>query len=438
MIHLVTSAPPTPNGGLHLGHASGPYLAGDIFTRIRRLLGDKVVYVSYSDEYQDYLVKKSIDINDDLQNIQNLNYSKIVNDFNALNISYDNFSRSYNKENHKKNVNLNVNLLTPYLITKNDQVPYCVNCSHWGYEAFARGNCDNCGCSSDRSQCENCAYPPEVTGLNNIKCNICGEDTISKSLERSYICFDKFINDFGNVYSNINVRNQLKNYINNILNIDSLDWPIDRDNNLGYPYKDKKISTWFSGLAGYITSLNEINPDIEIDSIENITFFVGFDCSFSHAFVYPTILKLLGFNLNNLSIYTNNFLKLNNKDFSTSRGHAIWVNDFVNIKNSDYVRFYLSLYSPEDEHSNFDLEDYMAFESKLNKIIDKIDFSKTCQLEEYISFTKKHDEIFNHREFSMRNYANFVYTVILEIKDNEDYLQYLHYLLKPLMPNLCK
>ncbi|WP_368737243.1 class I tRNA ligase family protein, partial [Acinetobacter baumannii] len=36
MSYLVTAGPPTPNGDLHLGHLSGPYLAGDILTRYLR------------------------------------------------------------------------------------------------------------------------------------------------------------------------------------------------------------------------------------------------------------------------------------------------------------------------------------------------------------------------------------------------------------------
>lgn len=34
---LVTAAPPTPNGDLHLGHLSGPYSGADIRIRAHRL-----------------------------------------------------------------------------------------------------------------------------------------------------------------------------------------------------------------------------------------------------------------------------------------------------------------------------------------------------------------------------------------------------------------
>jgi len=37
---LVFAASATPNGDLHLGHLSGPYLSADIHTRYRRLAGD--------------------------------------------------------------------------------------------------------------------------------------------------------------------------------------------------------------------------------------------------------------------------------------------------------------------------------------------------------------------------------------------------------------
>ena len=33
--HFVFSTPPTPNGDLHLGHLSGPYLGADVFVRFQ-------------------------------------------------------------------------------------------------------------------------------------------------------------------------------------------------------------------------------------------------------------------------------------------------------------------------------------------------------------------------------------------------------------------
>src|SRR5690606_31998566 len=47
---LVTAAPPTPNGDLHLGHLAGPYLAADAHARFLRLQGVDARFVCGSDD----------------------------------------------------------------------------------------------------------------------------------------------------------------------------------------------------------------------------------------------------------------------------------------------------------------------------------------------------------------------------------------------------
>ena len=53
---FVFSTPPTPNGDLHLGHLSGPYLGADVFVRFQRLNGQPAYHLTGSDDYQSYVV----------------------------------------------------------------------------------------------------------------------------------------------------------------------------------------------------------------------------------------------------------------------------------------------------------------------------------------------------------------------------------------------
>lgn len=57
---IVTAAPPTSNGDLHIGHLAGPFLGADVFSRIQRMLGNEVLYISYGDDYQDYVDRKEV------------------------------------------------------------------------------------------------------------------------------------------------------------------------------------------------------------------------------------------------------------------------------------------------------------------------------------------------------------------------------------------
>src|SRR5215471_15882813 len=53
--HLIIAPPPTPNGDLHVGHLSGPYLGADIYKRLMTLSGVPSYYSVSTDDYQTYV-----------------------------------------------------------------------------------------------------------------------------------------------------------------------------------------------------------------------------------------------------------------------------------------------------------------------------------------------------------------------------------------------
>src|SRR3982750_513075 len=53
---LVLGPTPTPNGGMHLGHMAGPYLAGDVYARYQRARGRTVVFSTGTDDSQTFVV----------------------------------------------------------------------------------------------------------------------------------------------------------------------------------------------------------------------------------------------------------------------------------------------------------------------------------------------------------------------------------------------
>ena len=57
---LIFSTPPTPNGDLHLGHLSGPYLAADIYKRYLLQHNVRAFHVTGRDDHQSYILAKAI------------------------------------------------------------------------------------------------------------------------------------------------------------------------------------------------------------------------------------------------------------------------------------------------------------------------------------------------------------------------------------------
>ena len=56
---FVFSTPPTPNGDLHLGHLSGPYLGADVFVRFQRMNGVTAWHLTGSDDFQSYTAARA-------------------------------------------------------------------------------------------------------------------------------------------------------------------------------------------------------------------------------------------------------------------------------------------------------------------------------------------------------------------------------------------
>ncbi|GAA3440083.1 hypothetical protein GCM10018954_097060 [Kutzneria kofuensis] len=56
---FVFSTPPTPNGDLHLGHLSGPYLGADAYVRFQRMNGATAWHLTGSDDFQSYVRGRS-------------------------------------------------------------------------------------------------------------------------------------------------------------------------------------------------------------------------------------------------------------------------------------------------------------------------------------------------------------------------------------------
>ena len=56
---VVTATAPTPNGSLHVGHLSGPFVAADVAARAARARGLRTLTVSGLDPHQNYVPAKA-------------------------------------------------------------------------------------------------------------------------------------------------------------------------------------------------------------------------------------------------------------------------------------------------------------------------------------------------------------------------------------------
>lgn len=459
--YLVTITPPTPNGDLHLGHMAGPFLAADIFAKVRKLLGDDVVLVSYADDYQSYIARKAKETGENWLEISRKNANLIESTMQAIYVDVDHFMRSGENGFFAHSVQRHLDAVVDKGILRTVQgvVPYDSELDKLGYEAFARGACPRCGYSTDPSQCENCASYPDAGLMTGIHSPVTKKEIGTRTMTRTALDMGAVTSLLKQHYREVPPARQLSGFIDEYVFQGTQDlWPIDRNEDAGVPvvYQGVSmlVSTWFSGLAGYEAALAEywskkMRPaeaeSFWKDETANLVHFLGYDCSYSHALVYPAISELLHGNLPRIRHYTNAFLKLDNEDFSTSRNYAIWARDFVAEHGADPVRLYLAMKSPEHAPENFALSDFITWKAIFEKIRRTLLETDTTS----VRLSKNLVDGFQHwlqtidlARFSIRAYAGFIWELFEEFMSCSDvdsrieHAALIAMLSQPLMPDL--
>ncbi|MGI9503740.1 MAG: methionine--tRNA ligase, partial [Geminicoccaceae bacterium] len=363
-----TITPPTPNGDLHIGHLSGPFLAADVFSKAQRLLGREVFLYSYCDDYQSYVLRRALEEGGEPTVLAATNAQRIEATLSDVGISLDHWLIARDNAFFKDAVSTFYDAAVKHgsIAPKLGNVPYCPTCKLWGYEAFARGRCNHCGAASDPSQCESCAHAPAIDLMTDLTCVRCGQAMVIRQVEQEFLKLGDYRDCLRDLYAAMPARPALQAFAEEVLALDDLDWPISRPYEAGLdllPDGSRRIHTWFMGIAGYRAALAEhmarkgapaTADHWWSDSETMLVHFLGLDCAFSHGIVYPALLANFDPTRPKLRLFTNHFLKLQGVDFSTSRDHAIWIRDLVAETCSDSVRLFVASVSPEQQSANFD------------------------------------------------------------------------------------
>jgi methionyl-tRNA synthetase len=367
--YIVTITPPTPNGDLHLGHLAGPFLAADICARMLRQQKHDVILLSYSDDYQSYLLRKARQTDQEPMQIAAANADAMAASLASVDIDLAYFLKAFGNRYFLEEVNRYFDIVDGKgaIVSSAAQIPYCRECGVFGYEGFARGICNYCGGSSDASQCENCANVPDLAQMTSIRCILCDETMANRTVERLEWQIGASYRQLIERYHGANHRSSLKSFLAMRLQQTDDEWPLTRPGEQAIPlerHPSQPIHTWFAGLAGYRATLREYLASSGGDLNDwwnhdtSLVQFLGFDCAYSHVIAYASQLALEQTGPSKLFHFTNRFLQLDGENFSTSRGHAVWIRDISAKYPVDAVRLYASLYAPEDEVKDFRMADF--------------------------------------------------------------------------------
>lgn len=374
---LVTSALPYANGPLHLGHIAGAYLPADMFVRYRKQIGDDIVYICGSDENGVAITIAAEKLGVKPQEIVDKYHHQILDSFNKLGIEFDYYGRTSSKIHHETSSEFFKKLYDDGIFTeKVEEQFYDSEKEMFLPDRYVKGTCPNCGHEDAYGdQCEKCGSSLSPNELINPISTLSGKPPVKKETRHLYIPLGNLQPELEKwletkTYWKNNVQGQIKSWLNKGLG----DRAVTRDLSWGVNvpvdgYEGKVLYVWFDAPIGYISATKEwsiTKGDSELwkkywqDQETQLIHFIGKDNIVFHCIMFPAALQTHGKYVLPDNVPANEFLNLEGKKLSTSRGWAVWVHEFLEDFPPDYIRYGLSTILPENKDSDFSWKDFQT------------------------------------------------------------------------------
>jgi len=363
---LVFSTPPTPNGDLHAGHLSGPYLAADIYKRYLQCMQHSIMHVTGRDDNQTYVATKAQQMQLEPRVTADIFSDKILKTLKTYNIKLDYYidpaTADYEQFVKSKFQYLYDNQI---IYEKTEPALYDSRSGAYLHEAYIRGTCPNCANHCDGNACEACGKLNNCTDLAGYNRN----DTIIKDCKRLFFKLSAFESQLSEYIKATDISAHTKALALGAIEDGLTDICVSHPTHWGLScpvqgFEDHIIYVWFEMAFGYLWAASQLAPatikkmDDRIcwyynNSDAEILHFYGYDNSIYHTILFPAIYMALG--LNNLPVahIVNELLNLDGKKFSTSRNHLISGQDLSKELSIDSVRWYLCKVRPEGTRTNF-------------------------------------------------------------------------------------
>ena len=374
---IVTSALPYANGPLHLGHLAGAYLTADFFVRYLRLKGDDVVFICGSDEHGVPITIAAEKEGVNPQDIVDRYHEWNKDTFERMGISFDYYGRTSSKIHYETSQEIFKTLYDKgFFSTKTEEHFYDEDAQMFLPDRYVKGECPNCSYpEAYGDQCEKCGNSLHPTDLINPISALSGKAPLRKETQHWYIPLGKaqakleeWLDSREGWKSNVSgqVRSWLQEGLNDRAATRDLTWGVP------VPLEDaegKVLYVWFEAPIGYISAtkewaLNHNKPEEWRKYWQNpdakLYHFIGKDNIVFHCIMFPIILMEHGNYVLPENVPANEFLNLEGKKLSTSRGWAVWLHDYVDHFEADLLRYALGVTLPETKDSDFSWKDFQA------------------------------------------------------------------------------
>jgi len=372
---LITAALPYANARLHLGHLRSTYIPSDIYARYLRLKGEEVVFICATDEHGTPIAVRAEREGITPKQVADKYHRPILEDLRKMGCSFDEFGRTTLPIHHEITREFFKRLLeNGYIYKAEYEQLFCLKCNRFLPDRFVEGTCPHCGGEARGDQCESCGRYLKPVELKRPSCISCKTTPETRRTEHWFFklsAFRGFLEEW--ISNNRGLSTNVKNYALQWLREDLVDWCVTRDMSWGVlvPVEDaegKVIYVWFDAPIGYVSTTVEWAQssgdadrwkDFWLGGESKIVHFIGKDIIYHHSIFWPAMLRAHGeYNLP-FKIVAGEYLTLEGRKMSKSRGWAVEVGEYLREFEPDPLRYYLTVISPLSKDADFTWSEYV-------------------------------------------------------------------------------
>jgi methionyl-tRNA synthetase len=386
---------PYANGPRHLGHVAGFAVPSDVFSRYMRMAGHDVLMVSGTDEHGTPILVQADKEGTTARELADRNNRIIVEDLAQLGCSYDLFTRTTTANHYAVAQDLFTQVWkNGYMIERTTKGAISPSTGRTLPDRYIEGTCPICGYSEARGdQCDNCGNQLDPTELKDPRSKINGE--VPEFIETQHFFLDlpalaDALREWleGREASGTWRPNVIKFSLNILDDIKpramtrDIDWgiPVPLDGWRDQP--SKRLYVWFDAVIGYLSASVEWARRLGQperwrewwNDPEALTYyFMGKDNITFHSQIWPAeLLAYAGkgarggepgdYGVLNLptEVVSSEYLTMESRQFSSSRGHVIYVRDVLSRYQPDALRYFLCAAAPESQDSDFSWREFVT------------------------------------------------------------------------------
>ncbi len=374
---LVLGPNPTPNGGMHLGHIAGPYLAGDVYARYQRARGRDVIFSTGTDDSQTFVVATARRLGVTPQELCVSSTAAIKQTLGAMGISVDGFGPF--DDGYRTTVLEFFSELhaAGKFRLRRVKLPYLERTGEFIVEGLVEGECPVCLATCRGGLCETCCHPNNFDQLiePHYAVNTGAVDPVDAPITVEVEILVLPMEEYREQLTAYHEawapywRPHMVEMVRDVLSRPLLDLPITYPLDWGMraPFPEtpgQVLNAWLELIpAGLYTSSycaaqqGRPSPPGQLwrpEQNRRLVHFLGFDNAYFFCLAHMALLMAHGDRyIRPEWVLTNEFYELESQKFSTSKGHVLSPEDLLPEVPRDHLRLYLALTAPSYQRTTF-------------------------------------------------------------------------------------